>query len=817
VSELSKKIAREMFAEPDTTSKRLAAERFAKVGTAAELMPQVPLPVRELPEEREPTFREKALAQFRAGETPFKKDPSLLERVGAMIGAPSFAAPPREGPIAEGLRTPAIKFSKLLKKDPTDQDVQGSFDDTPVFKKLPLNRKKELYGLGQSVLELAEGFTAPETFALIGGLSVVKGGIGRLFSAIFSADMLSQEPEIVAEFVDAIKGKDRVRAAKAIGLAAGTAGFGIAAAKHAIGKTPPKPPASRPLKEFNKALAKERIAVRVVGARGREFRSEVQRQTLIKRLAAEEFKKAKVAIEEIEKVEVPEKKLAEIKPEVKKPKVTTVIEVKPSALKVTETTKDVTEKFIRESGGIEKASLRAQKRIDKIEDELVKKYGTKTVVEAPIFGEVFQFAGEEVRIKKETPLSETELKRLREATEFRNRIDKKLDLSRLELAKSRITVKTPASEKAVNEALKSIQTTGGGPTFIEQRQKGIPITKEEMGDFLNTTYKILAADVKFKGNREFPLNIGTSIKSDLADLKSGALSVNATSGIERLLKQTKDIVESALGVNIPKETLQLPEAKKARPEVIVSKKPHEMTIREIVDQISERKIKPEQITQKQYIEAQQLFKRERDITQENVKELKKRHQKLIEIALDRGVVIKDEVLKDYPELQRQVRIEVKRKAEEFKTKEADLGETFGKTNKVFTKKAKDKAIQNAIERLKRTPAGFDPAAFKDIITVGGYYFEGGLKAFPKWSARMIKQFGEKIKPHLKNIWNEIQKRPITRKKAIGETKIEKFPEEAHPVIKNTVRQFGEELREQRRGERPISLTVKQAKRQKPLI
>ena len=49
--------------------------------------------------------------------------------------------------------------------------------------------------------------------------------------------------------------------------------------------------------------------------------------------------------------------------------------------------------------------------------------------------------------------------------------------------------------------------------------------------------------------------------------------------------------------------------------------------------------------------------------------------------------------------------------------------------------------------------GVDPRGFADIVTIGAYHIESGLRDFAAWSKRMIEEFGEAIKPQLQSIWD----------------------------------------------------------------
>jgi len=79
-------------------------------------------------------------------------------------------------------------------------------------------------------------------------------------------------------------------------------------------------------------------------------------------------------------------------------------------------------------------------------------------------------------------------------------------------------------------------------------------------------------------------------------------------------------------------------------------------------------------------------------------------------------------------------------------------------NKIITKAQYDKAIQNIKERGNRLSMNpIDPAVLKDFGTVGLHLIEKGIRNFAEWSKRMVKELGDKVKPHLKKLWAELNK------------------------------------------------------------
>lgn len=69
------------------------------------------------------------------------------------------------------------------------------------------------------------------------------------------------------------------------------------------------------------------------------------------------------------------------------------------------------------------------------------------------------------------------------------------------------------------------------------------------------------------------------------------------------------------------------------------------------------------------------------------------------------------------------------------------------------------AFEEALKRLRdptRLRVGLSPRDLADAVVVGGYLIETGVRKFGAWSKQMVKEIGEKVRPHLQNIWERIQ-------------------------------------------------------------
>lgn len=98
-------------------------------------------------------------------------------------------------------------------------------------------------------------------------------------------------------------------------------------------------------------------------------------------------------------------------------------------------------------------------------------------------------------------------------------------------------------------------------------------------------------------------------------------------------------------------------------------------------------------------------------------------------------------------------IETKKSSEKVAKKVSK--KEFGADNKIFTKEGLDAARERLRNKLSGLHSGIDPTALVDFTQIGGFYFEGGLRNFSVWSAEMAKEFGDNVKPYLKDAWNNI--------------------------------------------------------------
>lgn len=124
------------------------------------------------------------------------------------------------------------------------------------------------------------------------------------------------------------------------------------------------------------------------------------------------------------------------------------------------------------------------------------------------------------------------------------------------------------------------------------------------------------------------------------------------------------------------------------------------------------------------------------------------HYNFVERALSKGKPVPAEVMADYP----------------------DLAAKYGKPTEVNPKIAESQAkIKAALDRFgtkaAKAPSGIDPSMLPELVEVGYHYAKiGGLK-FAEWSAKMVTELGEAIRPYLQQLWDEIGKGGDTKQVA----------------------------------------------------
>jgi N12 class adenine-specific DNA methylase/GGDEF domain-containing protein len=82
-------------------------------------------------------------------------------------------------------------------------------------------------------------------------------------------------------------------------------------------------------------------------------------------------------------------------------------------------------------------------------------------------------------------------------------------------------------------------------------------------------------------------------------------------------------------------------------------------------------------------------------------------------------------------------------------------EGYGSKNTVFTADKRDAALARLKAKMGRHQTGIDPEMVNDLIDIGGYHFEAGLREFGDWAKKVVEDVGDWAKPYLKAIHEEI--------------------------------------------------------------
>ena len=106
------------------------------------------------------------------------------------------------------------------------------------------------------------------------------------------------------------------------------------------------------------------------------------------------------------------------------------------------------------------------------------------------------------------------------------------------------------------------------------------------------------------------------------------------------------------------------------------------------------------------------------------------------------------------------------------------GDAFGAGNTVFTKDKAEVHKENITDHMNELRSGVDPSMMHDLLYIGGYYAEGGLREFGKWSTAMVDKFGDSVRQYLPEVWKAVNDRLKGQEKRRAPKKVR--PEE--PVL-----------------------------------
>ncbi len=141
------------------------------------------------------------------------------------------------------------------------------------------------------------------------------------------------------------------------------------------------------------------------------------------------------------------------------------------------------------------------------------------------------------------------------------------------------------------------------------------------------------------------------------------------------------------------------------------------------------------------------------------------------------------------------KLEAQREIDRIARESLPSGEVFKIAEKIVS--GLDKRADAARERLKargtRFSAGIDPTVLLDLAEIGASHIGHLGLDFAKWSAKMVAEFGEGLKPHLEEVWAASQKTldkldaPAPAKKRIKDGKPEEERKELSESIKEQVK------------------------------
>jgi hypothetical protein len=84
------------------------------------------------------------------------------------------------------------------------------------------------------------------------------------------------------------------------------------------------------------------------------------------------------------------------------------------------------------------------------------------------------------------------------------------------------------------------------------------------------------------------------------------------------------------------------------------------------------------------------------------------------------------------------------------------GKPAGAENVLISEESYQAAVASLKEKTSGLHAGIDPTALADLVKIGVYHIERGLRTFPSWSKRLLEEYGEPIRARLEQIWEAAQ-------------------------------------------------------------
>ena len=96
---------------------------------------------------------------------------------------------------------------------------------------------------------------------------------------------------------------------------------------------------------------------------------------------------------------------------------------------------------------------------------------------------------------------------------------------------------------------------------------------------------------------------------------------------------------------------------------------------------------------------------------------------------------------------------------EKKTEKVSKSKDYGNKNKVFTETDADIARAILKKKMGQLNSGIDPEIMQAGMTLAGYHIEAGARKFKDFSAAMIEDLGDNIRPYLKSLYNAVRDYP----------------------------------------------------------
>jgi hypothetical protein len=91
--------------------------------------------------------------------------------------------------------------------------------------------------------------------------------------------------------------------------------------------------------------------------------------------------------------------------------------------------------------------------------------------------------------------------------------------------------------------------------------------------------------------------------------------------------------------------------------------------------------------------------------------------------------------------------------------------TYGAKNTGVTREAYEAAKKAFNDKATRSNAGFDPTMLADAAKAAAYHIEAGARAFADFSAKMVEDFGEGIRPYLKDLHTKASEEALGKETA----------------------------------------------------